>query len=107
MDQVLRHDVVEVILAALVEDVVQTAVVRDAAAVVDAFKLDAAVVVGGDVSDDVEDGEHRLLVVGLASERRIACVCKSEHGKESNATDHRDECKEREVDSEAASQRAR
>ena len=46
-------------------------IVCDAGAVVDALERDAAVGLGRDVADDVEDWEHRLLVVGLARERTI------------------------------------
>ena len=46
-------------------------VVRDAGAVVDALERNAAIGLGCDVADDVENGKHRLLVIGLAREGSV------------------------------------
>ena len=64
---------IPVVLAALMPDVVQALVEGHARAVVDRLQLDAAVGGLGDVADDVEDREHRLLGVGLTRQRhRVA-----------------------------------
>eukprot|EP00037_Helgoeca_nana_P013790 m.127404 g.127404 ORF g.127404 m.127404 type:complete len:680 (-) comp22229_c0_seq1:115-2154(-) len=78
VNEVPRDDVVPVVLAALVPDVVDAVLVRDATHVVDCFQFDRAISALCDVADDVVDREHGLFSVGLARQR-IASNPSNEH----------------------------
>ena len=77
--------VVPMVLAALVPHVIYALVIRHARAIVDRLERDGSVRGLGDVADDVEGRQHRVLVVGLARER--AGVRVRRHGGERTAAE--------------------